>query len=336
MRLPILTAAILTLLLGGPQLFAQHGMMRGAAQQRVAIVSGGHVQITGVSMLPETFAKLVEFAIPGGGSEQREVTQMRWVYQPHTDSPPLEEVRAYTPDRKLIEPQDLKQQLAKPTVVFVCDFGEKADPAYVALLKPDTICLFLPQMGHGLGAFVPADGEVGEAAPAPGVAPAEAAPAKALPSKPAPDAALARIDSAGKLTLRRRTVTTFDETAYQTVEKDGKRAQAPLSIKSTMITEQAQELPATAIKAFDMAGKPIAAAAVAEGLASERPVLVSGDGQPVDPALLEIIKPGTLILAMPANHSDAGMAPPPEAIREAIVVPEAAPAAPAPVERPNR
>jgi hypothetical protein len=316
MRLSWIISATAIVVLCTHSVPAQHGMMRGASQQRVARTSGEKLEVTGTWVQAQTFAKLIEVALPDGKTEQREVTEMGLVYQAHTTSAPLGEVRGYTPDRQPIAPGDLAKRLQKPTVVFVCDAGEKADPAYVALLKPETICLFLPPMRHGAAAPAPADGEpVAEATVPAAAAPAEPTPDKTLPGKAAPDAALAHVDASGKLTLRTRMVSTFDTTAYQTVRKGNRNEQVPLTIKSTTINEHAQELPAAAVSAFDTAGIPITAEALAKALASERPVLVSGDGQPVDPGFLEIIKADTLILAMPANHPGGGDGPPPEAVK---------------------
>jgi hypothetical protein len=286
---------VLAVLACGPALFAQHLIVRGSTQQRVARFAGDKLVLTGMTLQPTTVQKEVQVPAPGGHMVRKTVTEEKWVGTASITSHDAAELRAYTPDRKRLEPADLAKRLAAGAVVFVCEAHEKADTAYVALLKPDTVCLFPPYQ---------------DAAPTPS-APAGSAGEKSLPARPQPEAAVAVIDSAGKLTLRRRIINTFEKTAYPTIENP--REQAPVLIKNTMTTDHVQELPAASVRAFDLAGKPVSAADLAAVLSAERPVLVSHDGQPVDPAFLQIIRPDTLILALPSDQPTAARPPAPPA-----------------------
>jgi hypothetical protein len=281
---------LLAVLACGPALFAQHLIVRSSTQQRVGRLAGDKIVLTGMTLQPTTVQKEIQVPGPGGHLVRKTVTEEKWVAAASVTSHDPAEIRAYTPDRKRLEPADLAKRLAAGAVVFVCEAHEKADTAYVALLKPDTVCLFPPYQ---------------DAAPS---GASDSATEKTLPVRPQPDAATAVIDAAGKLTLRRRIINTFDKTAWQTAEN---RQQAPVLIKNTMTTDHVQELPAESVRGFDTAGKPVAAKDLAAALAAERPVLISNDAQPVDPAFLQIIRPDTLILALPSDQPAADRPPAP-------------------------
>jgi hypothetical protein len=64
------------------------------------------------------------------------------------------------------------------------------------------------------------------------------------------------------------------------------------------------------LQAYGVDGKKIETSSVAERLKKEIAVLVSADGQQVDPFHLQLIKEGTLVLVLP---SEAVHLPPPTA-----------------------
>jgi hypothetical protein len=208
---------------------------------------------------------------------------------------PAEDLNPHSADRRAIDPKDLLKRLEKEAVVFVCDAHQKADAAFASLLKPETICLFVPIQQFGPG------GPGGQG-------PMPTPPKRSLPIAAQPTAGQAIITADGKCRVRERSVWVFEHSAYRTVTTPQGEQKVPYSIKNTTTTENLKEVPASEVRAFEMSGQPLSATDLVAALESETTVLISGDDKPVDPAFLEIIKPGTLILSLPQP------APPPEAI----------------------
>lgn len=70
----------------------------------------------------------------------------------------------------------------------------------------------------------------------------------------------------------------------------------------TVVGEAARAFQGDNVKAFDTRGKPIPIEKLRELLRKERPVLVSQDGQPVDPFHLQLIKEDAIILIVPLDR----------------------------------
>jgi hypothetical protein len=55
-----------------------------------------------------------------------------------------EEVKAYTPDGKMVEAKDLAERLKKEVTVLVSADGNKLDPAHLQIVKEGTLILLIP------------------------------------------------------------------------------------------------------------------------------------------------------------------------------------------------
>jgi hypothetical protein len=163
---------------------------------------------------------------------------------------------------------------------------------------------------------------------------APAAPEPATGSSP-PEQGLAIIDARGNLRLTHAAAPcTYGpanpetETSIPVKRGDEKPVMVKLKITSVMLTTM--ELPASAVDAYTVDGKRIAAEELASLLKKERTVLIALDGKKVDPFLLELYKEGTIVLVPPANvmSSVTGLGAPaviPAPIPEAIPVPQPKP-----------
>jgi hypothetical protein len=154
-----------------------------------------------------------------------------------------------------------------------------------------------------------------------------------LPTGPAPVQMIAWIDEDGEVILQQKI------SSYRLVSKLQGDNQVtyyePVGVKK--LTAYDVKL----VKAFDTAGKPVAAAELPKALGKKQPVLVSADGRKVDPLHLRLIKDGTLVLvvdppvlppmAMQAVEPPTMAVPPPAA--PTSYVPAPVPIQPQPVIR---
>jgi hypothetical protein len=106
-------------------------------------------------------------------------------------------------------------------------------------------------------------------------------------------------------------------TSYR-LDEGGKVAR-PVTTYALRLRRLWQEFDAAKVEAYDTSGKPVEAKKVAELLTKETPVLVSADGQKVDPFHLRVIKRGTLVLVVPQPETPPPAEPPlapPTPVRE--------------------
>jgi hypothetical protein len=137
---------------------------------------------------------------------------------------------------------------------------------------------------------------------------APAAPAGGLP----PTQMLASIDGAGQLRLTCVSTAPCDGPGVreQLVPLPGAGGpnklpnQVKVKISSVIVTTV--EIGAKHVEAHTIDGRPIAAEKLATLLAKERSVLVSTDGNKVDPFLLQLYKEDTIVLVPPANAFPTG------------------------------
>jgi hypothetical protein len=111
-----------------------------------------------------------------------------------------------------------------------------------------------------------------------------------------PYTVLAMMGKDGSLHVRFRRPVTQYETKTSTISKTGDGGAAGSIYYEPVQTFEWIENTATAVPAYDTAGKRIDAKQLAQLLEKETPVLVSADGKIVDPFHLQVVKEGTVIL----------------------------------------
>ncbi len=154
----------------------------------------------------------------------------------------------------------------------------------------------------------------GEVGPPPETKPAEPArPKGELPTGAAPMQALVRLGKGGRLSVWKSGPCYYEPQTTYTDRGQAVTTYVPRSVWAEEIFDVED------VKVYDAAGKRVEKAKLARLLKEETLVLVSADGQPVDPLQLRLVKEGTLVFVLPMPT------PPP-----AVGVPAASPV-PAPV-----
>ena len=118
------------------------------------------------------------------------------------------------------------------------------------------------------------------------------------------------------------------ETVLQTVDLGGVKKEVPASVETESIIDVEKRFPWKVVKVYRTDGQEVAASEFPKLFAASRGVLVSADGQKVDPSQLKIVKPDTLIVVHPIPVPPAA----PMAVSAPVAFPAPAPPAPAPVE----
>jgi hypothetical protein len=129
-----------------------------------------------------------------------------------------------------------------------------------------------------------------------------------------------------KIGLRRYVKEVTTQTGMRTIEHDGVKKLAPFSIEVESISDIERKYPQSVVKIQRADGKALADGERAKLLASERCVLVSGDGQQIDERFLKIVKPDALIVIIPP----VAPPPPPMLAPTPISAPLSPPMPPAP------
>jgi hypothetical protein len=134
-----------------------------------------------------------------------------------------------------------------------------------------------------------------------------AGPARRLPKGPPPLTALAVIEPKGRLTLR-VPVACYEPQTVRIPSGHGSGQAVAVTSYMPAVKEQVQVHDLKEVKAYDADGKRLIAGALAAKLRKECPVLVSANGEKVDPFYLQLVKEGTVILVVPP--SPAPVVPP--------------------------
>jgi hypothetical protein len=111
-----------------------------------------------------------------------------------------------------------------------------------------------------------------------------------------PDQAVAKVDGKGVITIIQVSATP-SVTYEQKIDKGGATVKYKVAQRGAIL--HVTELAVSGVQAFGTDGKPIPAAKLASLLAKEQPVLVSLDGNKVDPFHLRLIKEDTIVLVPP-------------------------------------
>jgi hypothetical protein len=126
----------------------------------------------------------------------------------------------------------------------------------------------------------------------------------APPKGPQPTARVASLDEEGNVRVR---ITEAGERPVTTVKRTvvgGAVREVETTVMTPFFSEIVKKVPVKDVKAFDTRGKALDEKALAEALKKETIVLVSADGNPVDPFYLKIVKEGTVVLVLPQDAKE--------------------------------
>ncbi|MGE0609940.1 MAG: hypothetical protein AB7O62_22810 [Pirellulales bacterium] len=202
----------------------------------------------------------------------------------------LAKVKAFGTGRQPIKQRRLANQLAEGRPVLVADPNTKIDPRYLELVSDDAIFILLPP---------PEGPAVLAAPPPPGTNPPAGPEPPPLPRGMPPLAVQASLNGDDTVEVKRRFVFNTIKTGYLTRGEGDKSQLVPATIKQIDRQETVQEFKVDSVRTFTAAGEEISADELRQRLGKETTVLVSGDGRPVDPGYLRIIREDALVLVVP-------------------------------------
>lgn len=278
----------------------------GGLQQGLARVDQGKIRLRQVLVMPEceTHQRDVEMEVNGKKVVKKETYMVtRCVARIVPMVLDVDQIQASDTFGKRIEAAKLADMLKTETPVVIVANGAKPDPQYLRVFKKGTLVLMIAEnagaMPVPVAAPVPSDN---------GPAPAKVAPPPAedpadkkivLPKGLQPTPSMASIDETGTLRIRQRHDNVFMSTMNTEIEEKGKTVCVPLAIRHTTQSVETREMPSKHVRAFRADGKPVPADKLPQLLAGETSVLLSNDGNMVDPYYLQIVRESTLVLVMP-------------------------------------
>lgn len=129
------------------------------------------------------------------------------------------------------------------------------------------------------------------------------------PTGPQPQVTIARMSDDGKLVIRHIVQVPVAQAVERTIVQDGvtRKVTEVRTIFQTVV--QLRTVPGKDVQGYDTNGKKVDADTVRRRLKKDTPVLISADGQPVDPFYLKLTRPGTLVLVNPASANGGGLGP---------------------------
>jgi hypothetical protein len=231
-----------------------------------------------------------------GKEVEYKVTIFKPVPKEHVREVESKDIKVLGGTGKIIDATKLPDLLSKETHVLVTQPNQKVNPLYFKLLKKDALILVLPNQillpkpPQGKGDKVKSEALGGE----------EKKPDTKADFPKGQQPQLGQGTISGKtFRLQQKYEYTYAEPRSHRVIKDRKEEVETFNIQNTTVTITTRELDAKYMQFFDMDGKKLASKDVAERLAKETPVLLSADGQKVDPYYLKVFKKDTLIVALP-------------------------------------
>lgn len=212
----------------------------------------------------------------------------------------IDKIEAFDMAGKPIVADRLKQALQEETTVLLAN--RKVASYYLSVYKPETLLLVIEpqnlyQAVPDAPPPVPADAPAPAPAPAPVATPVPAAPPTPLPGM-APRVSVAK-SANDTLVLRTFLKDIATQTAYREVRQESVTKKVPFSIETISISNVETKYPRTAVRVYRADGKPVTAEEIAKLLSSERGVLLSTDGENIDPTYLKIVQPQALIIVVP-------------------------------------
>jgi hypothetical protein len=117
-----------------------------------------------------------------------------------------------------------------------------------------------------------------------------------LPKGPQPKQVLARLDGDGNLVVREQVTEYRTETRVVEQVVCGVKVNRAVTVTVPVTTAVQRKYSAKAFEVYDASGKKVAGKKLSEALKKEKAVLVSVDGQKVDPFYLQLVKKDTLVV----------------------------------------
>jgi len=121
--------------------------------------------------------------------------------------------------------------------------------------------------------------------------------------------ALAHIDNNGEVCIQTLRRVPKAEIHTEKRTKDGATVEVPVEVMLMVPRLKEEKVNLKDLRAFDADGKSIDPQTLADRLKKETVVLLSTDGEKVDPRFLAAVKEGTLVLVPPVTRMDANPAP---------------------------
>ncbi len=113
------------------------------AQVLASVTKDGEFEITQPVLVPEIRTEERIVTIDGRPVKQLvQVTALKTVQVTRRVKP--EGVKVYTAAGKEVDAKDVPEKLKKPTIVLFAGDGNKVDPFYLKIIKPDTLVVVAP------------------------------------------------------------------------------------------------------------------------------------------------------------------------------------------------
>jgi len=128
-----------------------------------SVTKEGDFAITQTVMVPETRNELRTVIIGGNPVTQTVAVVVHKTVQVEIRMK-AQGVKVYTAAGKEVDARDVPDKLKKPTVVLYAADGNKVDPFFLKIIKPDTLVIVAPLAGGGAAPEPPRDKPAGAAA----------------------------------------------------------------------------------------------------------------------------------------------------------------------------
>src|SRR5262249_15080349 len=150
---PTLFAAVLASAVAAPAPDEAIKLPTGPAPATVlmSLTKAGEFEITKTESVPttETRTRIVPVAGGGAGTAAYNVPVFKMVQV--TGRIKGEGVKVYTAAGKEVDAKDVPDKFKKPTIVLFAQDGNKVDPFYLKIIKPDTLVVVAPAPTAGGG-----------------------------------------------------------------------------------------------------------------------------------------------------------------------------------------
>ena len=209
---------------------------------------------------------------------------------------------------KPVEPEAASARLEKSARVLLVFPGQPLDPAYLSLLKKETLILVLPRPVLKLPPVSPqkttaANGDRVRAADMlTAFITTQAKENVELPMGPPPGAGRATIDAKGQLSIEETTTHGGERTGYYEEEHEGVLRKVPFTLRNTSVMKNVRSVDARLVAAHDVNGNPIDAGILLSILSRPTNVLISSDGKQVDPYYLQVFDDRAVVVLLPTPN----------------------------------
>jgi hypothetical protein len=242
------------------------------------------------------------------------VTVCKPVYKQFLVTANTSKMKGFDGAGEKLDAAELKRRIGKSGSALIAFHEQHVDANWFTVLKPDALVLVLasdaiaPPLPPGVSPAVPkmasalAEQELGFVM---------MQDAKIAAPRMFPNIGGASIDADGIVHLQTSRQMWTTKTMSYTVNVDDKAVTKTAAIQETFVHSHRRDLPIDLVGAFTVGGKKVEKADLKAAIAKPRVVLVTNDGQGLDPAHAELLKEDTLVLVPPASTPSFGPANPP-------------------------